>query len=127
VIQWAALIKLDSESTIGDHLLAIPNAGKRSAKAGNREKRMGLKSGASDLFLAIPMGYQHGLWIEMKKQRQHFKSLSEQIRAVQPSQSEWIERMKRRSYAAVVAYGANEAIQIIEHYLHGWENETGNA
>lgn len=47
-------------------LLSIPNAGKRSAFEGLKQKAMGLRPGASDTFLTrMSQGYG-GYWIELK-------------------------------------------------------------
>lgn len=135
VIEWASFQPLHNGaiSKIGDYLIAIPNEGKRSPKAGNKFKKLGLKPGVSDLFLALPRSGCHGLWIEMKKQRQHFRGIAEQAAAVTESQRDWINRMNRTGYDAYVCYGADEAIRTIKNYLEGknWldgrEDETSNA
>ena len=124
VIEWAGWQPLHnaSISKIGDYLIAIPNAGKRSAKHGKREKLMGLKPGVSDLFLAVPRNGKHGLWIEMKKRRESFRGMAEAASAVIPTQRQWLDRMERVDYATAVAYGSAEAIEMIKVYLDGGQD-----
>jgi hypothetical protein len=46
---------------------AIPNGGERNPAVAARLKAEGVKSGVSDIFIPVPRGYLHGLFIEMKK------------------------------------------------------------
>lgn len=72
-------------------LISIPNAGKRTPWAGQRERAMGLTAGVSDLFLAYPaMGF-HGLWIELKSKGK--KPTAEQ--------TAWLVRMRTFGYDAL--------------------------
>lgn len=47
-------------------LMHVPNGQNSSARAGSRMKAQGLRAGVPDLFLAVPRGPYHGLWVEMK-------------------------------------------------------------
>ncbi len=99
-------------------LFAIPNGGKRSLKTAMTLKREGVQAGVPDIFLAVPDQYRSGLFIEMKRP----KSLG--VRAGSPSkaQREVMQALTARGYCCRVAYGANEARQVIERYL-GEEEE----
>lgn len=84
----------------------IPNGGKRNAREAARFKRMGVKPGVPDLFLPVPRGGCHGLFIEQAPRGR----LSDHQRG-------WIERLKSGGYAVAVCYGSDEARRDILHYL----------
>ena len=88
----------------------IPNGGARTKREGARLKREGVRSGVSDLFLPLPVGEYHGLWIELKKRKQDGGG------KVSPKQALFHRDMKKQGYKCVVCYGANEAISIIKKY-----------
>ena len=48
------------------YLFAIPNGGKRNIVEASRLKAEGVRAGVSDLFLAVPVGMDHGLFLEAK-------------------------------------------------------------
>jgi len=118
VVEWAFFVRIPkSIARVGEYLIAIPNAGIRSARVGAKFKKMGMKPGVSDLFLAYPSFPCSGLWIEMKKPRREFNTPREAATAVTDNQQEWLDKMNARGYMAKVAYGADEAIAIIKNYL----------
>lgn len=87
--------------------LYIPNDGKRSPQLGAIYKRMGLRPGTSDIFIAIPTKRWHGLWIELKWGKNK----------ATPAQLEFINDMRSQGYYAEVIWGADDAIQLIKDYL----------
>lgn len=103
----------------------IPNGGKRNAREAARFKRMGVKAGVPDLFLPVPRGGCHGLFIELKAP--HGK--------LSDNQRNWLERLKAKGYAVSVCYGCTEAQRDILQYLglkkskrlEDWEREHKNA
>jgi hypothetical protein len=70
-------------------------------------KRMGVKKGVSDFFLAIPTREHAGLWIELKVDKG--KLSSEQI--------EFINRKNQRGYCAMAVWGKEAAKEMILNYL----------
>lgn len=90
-----------------DLLYHIPNGGKRNAIEGARFKRMGVKPGVPDLFLPVPRGKYHGLYIELKSAKGR---LSE-------NQKVWLRELAKRGYAACVCFGFDEARRDIIDYL----------
>jgi len=86
----------------------IPNEGRRSKKAGSLLQRIGLRRGIPDYFIAYPRGRLCGMWIEMKRRTGGRTS---------PAQKEWIKKMQKQGYFAVVADGAEHAIEMVEMYL----------
>jgi hypothetical protein len=93
------------------YLFAIPNGGSRRNKfEGYRLKAQGVKAGVSDLFLPVPRGGFHGIWIE-------FKAAPPFDAAVTDSQKEWLSKMKEQGYDAHLAKGVAAALEVLSHYL----------
>ena len=85
----------------------LPLQRRCSVQQGALLKRMGVKKGMADLFIAVPCGGYHGLWIELKSDK---GKLSEE-------QKEFLSRMTERGYIAVPAWGFESAKEIILTYL----------
>lgn len=93
---------------LNEHLIHIPNEGKRSRRTGNDLKRQGLRPGVADYFLSYPAGGYHGAWIELKRQ---VKS------TISHHQLEFLDSKREVGYFTAVAYGANDAIYLVAKYL----------
>lgn len=107
VIMWAqAHAVRDPRLTL---LFAIPNGGARSKRTAALLKREGVKRGVPDLFLPVPSGGRHGLFIEMKKKGGRLTT----------QQKQWLGELNELGYSAVVCYSADEAIETIQEYLDG--------
>lgn len=87
----------------------IPNGGKRSKAEAARFKRMGVKAGVPDIFLPVPRGRYHGLYIELK-------ALDGRVSA---EQTNFLSAVKKQGYFSAVAYGGQAAAEIITRYLKG--------
>lgn len=93
-------------------LFAIPNGTSASSVAtAAKAKQTGLKRGVPDLCLAAPSGEYHGCFVELKR-------VDGTACHVSPEQSAWIERLNGQGYYAVVAYGWQDAVALIEEYLN---------
>lgn len=92
---------------IHPYIFHIRNEAKRSKREGHQAKLMGLKTGVSDLFLALPVKNYHGMWIELKSK--NGKPSDEQLA--------WLELMKSVGYHTGVYYGWVEAAKAINNYL----------
>lgn len=88
-------------------LFHIPNGGKRDAREAARFKRMGVKAGVPDLFLPVPRGKYHGLFIELKSPGGRLSD----------HQKEWLKLLSASGYAACVCFGFEEAVRDIVNYL----------
>ena len=90
-------------------MFAIPNGGARDAITGAMLKHEGVKPGVPDIFLPMPMGSFHGLFIELKTVKGR------------PSiqQSEWLTNLSNQGYAATLCRGLHEAIDTISRYVAG--------
>lgn len=87
----------------------VANGGKRSKTEAIRLKREGVKKGVPDLCLPVARGRYHGLYIEMKYN--NGKTSKEQ--------KEWLQKLSKQGYKAIVCYGFEEAKNTIERYMAG--------
>ncbi|MDA5550080.1 VRR-NUC domain-containing protein [Yersinia massiliensis] len=107
LIEWADKTVIDG-ICIGDYLIHIPNEGKRGPKAARDAKRIGLRKGVPDLFLALPRGGYAGLWIEMKAGE---GKLSQ-------NQTIWLQRLSSVGYRAICCFGFAEGTVLIVNYIN---------
>lgn len=103
-VNWFRLTYRD----IRDMLFAIPNGGWRNATTAAKLKAEGVLAGVPDLFLAIPSGEFHGLWIEMKNGKAG--RLSE-------AQQRMITRLRNENYKCEVCHSWTDFCRIIQEYL----------
>lgn len=97
------------------HVMMIGNDAKRNVVQAAVSRRMGLLAGASDLFIAKPVGQYAGLWLEVKQAREYTKS--QKSTDHWKRQQEFQDRMRKAGYAADFAFGAEHGIMIIGKYL----------
>jgi hypothetical protein len=86
---------------------SIPNDGLRGAGEMIRMKRMGLRKGASDMFVMIPNSTKHGLFIEFK------------IKPNKPTPEQllFFEDARKRGYDTYLAYSFTDAKNYLLNYL----------
>ena len=87
----------------------IPNGGYRHPLEAYNLKKDGVLPGVSDLFLPLPRGLFHGLWLE-------FKAPDRKNRP-NALQQAWINLMRERHYEAYVVYNWDEAREKALQYL----------
>lgn len=117
LVNWCNSVRFGDEM-LGEYLHHSPNEGKKETRIsktgrvycpqGQKNKNMGTRKGYPDLMIEIARQGYHGLRIELKKKKGG---------RVEPEQREWIERLNRQGYKAVVARGLDEAKQIITDYM----------
>jgi len=86
----------------------IPNGGKRNKVVAAKFKRMGVKAGVPDIFLAAPKGGYHGLYIELKRTKGGSTS---------DNQDDWIDALREQGYRVDVCKGWEKARESILDYL----------
>ncbi len=89
-------------------LYHCPNGGTRNKMEAANLKRQGVKAGVPDLFLPVPRGNSHGLFLEMKVGRNKCTD----------NQKKWIRALMEQGYEVKVCYSCEEAIQVIKKYLN---------
>ena len=98
---------LRSRSDLEPYALSIPNDRKCGRIMGAILKYSGLKPGVSDMFIAIPKGEWHGLWIEMKFGKN--KATAHQVK--------FLSDMDAKGYKAIICYSYEAARAAIEEYI----------
>lgn len=107
LMQWWALYS-KSKGLPECLLFAIPNGGFRHISVAMKLKQEGVRAGVPDLFLALPCGNYHGLFIEMKKAKGG---------RVSDSQNAVMTSLVRQGYACAVCHGWTAARLQIERYF----------
>jgi hypothetical protein len=123
-IQWCRYLHTE-HGLLNRFVIAIPNGSHLAGLAKQRAVHMarlkaeGLKPGTSDLFIAYPVDPYSGLWLEFKRRRSQFVSREAAKCAVSEDQRAFLVQMGLVGYATAVAYGCDEAIDIVKGYLQG--------
>lgn len=84
-----------------------------SMQQGRTLKRMGVKKGVYDFFLALPLENYSGFWLELKVGKN----------TLSPEQKAFGLRKSQRGYVAVSAWGFEAAKQLILSYLKDYITE----
>lgn len=101
-------------------LFAIPNGGERGEAQAARLVAAGVKRGVPDIFLPTAMGGYHGLFIELKKPKRVGKRggmIGGGV--VSDDQEKWGNVLVKEGYCLAVAWGWEQARDIIAMYLAG--------
>jgi hypothetical protein len=91
-------------------IFAIPNGSNKSKHQANKFKLEGLRSGFPDLCVPLMRNGYGSLYIEMKRVKGS---------TVSPEQTAWIALLNSFGHKAVICYGSDEAIEVIEGYIGG--------
>ena len=106
------MCKLHEKKYPGLELIhAIPNGGHRHVAVAAKLKAEGVKAGVPDIFLPVPRGKAHGLYVELKAKGG----------SVTPEQRKMLGALEKQGYACVVAYGWEGAWREIEAYMQSGE------
>lgn len=84
-----------------------PNGGKRNVIEGSNFKQMGVKPGVPDVFMAVPHGDYHGLFIEFKAGKNSLTQM----------QNEMMLNLRQKGYMAEACYSVEDAIEIVRSYF----------
>ncbi len=89
-------------------MFAIPNGGFRNKATAVRMKRTGTKAGVPDIFLPVPAGRWHGLFIEMKRTKGG---------SVSKAQRDMLYALRAQGYRCAVCKGFEDARRVILDYI----------
>jgi len=99
-VQWARRKELP--------IFAIPNGGARHIAVAMKLKLEGVRPGVPDLFLPLPIGKYHGLFVEMKRQKGG---------SVSGEQKEWHKLLIDNGYKVIIGLGSESAKEQTLLYL----------
>lgn len=88
----------------------IPNGGSRNKIEAARLKAQGVKAGVPDIFISVPRCGYHGLYIEMKRQKDG---------KMREGQKDMIPKLRAQGYRVEVCKGFHPAADLIEQYMTG--------
>ena len=114
IIKWSQQPHIRAKYPELALLYHVPNEGKRDARTGKILKQTGMKVGVPDLCLPVARGPYHGLYIELKTY----------VGKPSHEQQWWIKRLNEQDYYAVIAYGWDKAVEILQAYLEGRIGDT---
>ena len=106
VVEWAKWAYKTGKYPNLNMIHCSLNGVKLSATQARIAKAQGMLSGVPDLFLPVPVGKYHGLYIEMKYGK---NTLTE-------NQERFLQNAANVGYAVAVCYSAQEAIKRIGDY-----------
>lgn len=116
--RWQKLNPIGIDGKLSDFIHHSPNGGYRNKGEGRNFKLMGTKAGFPDLFIFIPKGGHHGLFVELKTPKgKTADGKTRQAGEVSDNQEMMIDRLNAVGYKAVVCYGYDEVITAIKEYL----------
>ena len=86
------------------------------------KKKLLHKEGYPDLFIAEPRGKWHGLYLELKKDRNEVykKDGGRRKNKHVQVQRAMLDRLLKKGYAATFCFGVDDCINVIEGYLQGY-------
>lgn len=94
-------------------LYAVPNGGFRHKRTAGRMKAQGAKAGVPDVVLPVARHGFHGLYIELKRPA----GPGSKAGTTSAIQKEWIADLREQGYRAEIAFGWEQAAEILKEYL----------
>jgi hypothetical protein len=104
-------------------LHAIPNGGLREPRTAALLKAMGAKRGVPDIFLPVPIGPWHGLYIELKRREGVVPKSGKKRRegGTSDEQDRWLAYLQGVGYGAITVVGWEAARNTLVQYLE-WQS-----
>ena len=107
VVKWSQQEAIRAKWPELKLLFHIPNERNCTPQQGKNLQRMGVKRGVPDMFLPVPRGIYHGLYIEMKTERG----------TPTKEQKWWGEQLQEQGYMWCACKGWESAVSLLEEYL----------
>jgi len=97
-----------------DDLHHFANERKCSVQTGRTLKRMGVKKGVLDFFLALPQNGCHGFWLELKVGNNKLT----------PEQVQFMNRKTQRGYLCAACWGWEAGKELLLTYLRDYDKNS---
>jgi hypothetical protein len=107
IIQCQLMDWVRSKPEIEPYIFHVANERQTSPQHGRLLKRMGVRAGVSDVFVGIPKGEWHGMWLELKAPNGKLSK----------HQERFMQDMASQGYYCVWVIGFEAARQAILKYL----------
>jgi len=114
VFMWSALPDIRELYPELKFLFSVPNGMYTNKIQAGKFRAAGMKSGVPDMFLPVKRGEFSGLWIELKRPKTDEKRQGQAT----PEQKIWIDFLKAQGYGAIICYGFEETIAVLQEYLN---------
>ncbi len=117
--QAAFVLRLRTQyPEVAEYMTAVPHGGQRHKAVAAKLRAEGVTRGYPDILIDYPCGPFSGMRIEMKRRNATQSD-------IKPEQRAWGDRLLAAGFLAVVARGADHAMDQVEEYLALGESDRG--
>jgi len=95
-------------------IIMIGNEGNRTPQGHILAKKMGMRVGASDLFICWPTSEYYGLWLEVKKDGW---KMTQSNKEHTERQIDFLNQVYQAGYQGKIGVGIDECIKIVDEYF----------
>lgn len=109
IFNWARYVKIKEGVMLFEYMSASANGGSRNLLEAKNLKRTGVSPGFPDICILLPRKNYHGMFLEVKREDKFH---------VSEKQKEWLKRLNKVGYNAIIGHGFDECKKHIEEYIN---------